>query len=471
MAFDKDPVYGRTHDATNWDDADGAEVNDKLGCLTNDLLAVTCFKLGKPDDDICRLEFAEDLNNLQAGDTIRVHNISKHNFDDLACIPYNTAAGVDTANKIVVTVVVDTPSDMVLTTGFIGALHDLDPPNGKWACRLVEDLASPIAGDLTVTEVEAELTTAAAVQGIVPIRRVSYVFLGGEGEIGRATFFPRVNFSGAFPAAANPVIPYRLGKPTPAALKLDGADPSYYPTLAFGGTFPAEAVIPYRIGKPTPEKPLLEGADPSYYPTVMFGGTFPAEAVIPYRVGQWFGDRAPPWEPKAQFYPTIPFAVPPASVVIVYLMGKPTPGEPQLEGADPSFYPTIPFGGTFPALPVVPYRMGKPTRKEPLLDGADPGYYPTVMFSGTFPAEAVIPYRVGQWFGDERPAWEPKAKFYPTIIFSTVAPPTNPVIEYRIGKPTAEKPLLDGADPHFYPTIRFGGTFPAERLIPYRMGQ
>lgn len=146
-----DPTYAQTHDASSWSAADGSSVTNVLTCVTNGNTAELCVKPGKAPDDILRIEF-DHLATIAVGDTITIWTNGLHQYVTMALIPYSTAGGVDTGNKITQTAASETI--FTLTSGFIGALHDLG--SGTWAARIAEDLGS--TGDFQLAEVDSDLT-------------------------------------------------------------------------------------------------------------------------------------------------------------------------------------------------------------------------------------------------------------------------------------------------------------------------
>ena len=138
---------------------DVSELTDATTCLTDEDEAIECEKVGKSPDDAERLEFTESRLNLVAGDTITIHHIGVHNWGTTALYPYDGAVSVDDTNKITNTDNTD-PIVMTLDAGFIGALADQG--SDSWACRLIED-GVLLDGDIKITEVDADLTTAVGI--------------------------------------------------------------------------------------------------------------------------------------------------------------------------------------------------------------------------------------------------------------------------------------------------------------------
>jgi len=151
---DADPTYAKGHDATAWDAGDGPAQLDALTTLTNGITNSTAIEQGTVSNNIVRLEFDQPILGLQVGDTVSIHNDGVDTYVNMALVPYSSATGVDTSNKIVQAVVIQGVNVFSLTTGFINTLFDLGA--GKWGCRVVEDLE--IAGFVKLTEVEADLS-------------------------------------------------------------------------------------------------------------------------------------------------------------------------------------------------------------------------------------------------------------------------------------------------------------------------
>ena len=153
-----DPTVAESRDATAWDAADGSVVTDFLTCATDDELVTACVKQGKDPDDIVRVEFP-GLSAIAVGDTVSFNTVMLHNYVTAAFVPYSSASGVDTGNKITVAAVEGGNTTFTLTAGFIAALFDQG--SGTWAARFVEDLE--IDGDVSIREVDSDLTVVAAV--------------------------------------------------------------------------------------------------------------------------------------------------------------------------------------------------------------------------------------------------------------------------------------------------------------------
>lgn len=163
-----DPTYAKPHDATAWDAADGAAIEDWLTSLTDDDTTTdSSNKQGKSPDDILRLEFP-NLSTIAVGDTVSVWIIALHEYVTGALLPYDGASSVLTTNKITVTMVDDSENIFTLTQAFIDDLFDQG--SGTWACRFVED--GEIAGDTNITEIDSDLTLAAAA-ALLPKSRVT----------------------------------------------------------------------------------------------------------------------------------------------------------------------------------------------------------------------------------------------------------------------------------------------------------
>jgi hypothetical protein len=152
----QDPTYAQTHDATAWNAADGAAVTDILTCATDNVTNVNCVKQGKAPDDILRIQFP-GLSTIAVGDTVSIHFSAIHNYGTMALVPYSSASGVTTTNRLTYVVSGGSPAVFTLTAAFIADLFDQG--SGTWAARIVED--SEIAGDIGIDEVDSDLTLAA----------------------------------------------------------------------------------------------------------------------------------------------------------------------------------------------------------------------------------------------------------------------------------------------------------------------
>ena len=153
-----DPTYAKPHDASAWDAADGSAIEDWLTSLTDDdTTSDSGNKQGKGPDDILRLEFP-NLSTIAVGDTVSVWIIALHNYGTGALLPYSSATGVTTTDKITVTMVDDAENVFTLTQAFIDDLFDQG--SGTWAARFVED--GEINGDINITEIDSNLTVTGA---------------------------------------------------------------------------------------------------------------------------------------------------------------------------------------------------------------------------------------------------------------------------------------------------------------------
>jgi hypothetical protein len=148
-----DPTYGQSHDAADWDAADGAAVTDALADLTDDDTATTAVTQGQGTNDIVRMEFP-GLSGIAAGDTITVHFDMTMNYTTMVLLPYSSATGVTTTNKLSYTMSGGTPAVFTLTSAWITDLFDQG--SDTFACRIVEDLE--IDGSVELTEVDSDLT-------------------------------------------------------------------------------------------------------------------------------------------------------------------------------------------------------------------------------------------------------------------------------------------------------------------------
>lgn len=151
-----DPTFARGKDLTGWNSADGTEGTnvDPPSCINDDVLSVGCITIGSGNNDCLRVEIP-DLITAVSGDTITVHHAMAMNFPTMACLPYNSATGVATGNKLTGATSAN-PIVFTLTTAWVGDLHDLG--SGKAAYRLVEDLALPIAGTDQLRENACDIT-------------------------------------------------------------------------------------------------------------------------------------------------------------------------------------------------------------------------------------------------------------------------------------------------------------------------
>lgn len=162
-----DPTFARGKALTGWSSNDGTEGTnvDPPSCINDDITNSNCISIGTAANACLRLEIP-NLITAVVGDTITIHHAMAMNFDTMACLPYNTANGVATGNKLTAATS-GNPMVFTLTAAWIADLHDLG--SGKAAYRLVEDLALPIAGTDIVRENACDITLPAATFGGVPI--------------------------------------------------------------------------------------------------------------------------------------------------------------------------------------------------------------------------------------------------------------------------------------------------------------
>lgn len=153
----QDPTLCESQDAADWDQVDAGVQTDMLTGMTDDNTATGIKKIGKSPDDVMRAEYAS-LKNKDANGTVTVYWSSDHNVATLACLPYSSATGVDTSEKLTYTVSAGSPATFTLPQTFLDALHDLG--SGKGAIRITEDLG--ISGDIFLSEIDADFTEAAA---------------------------------------------------------------------------------------------------------------------------------------------------------------------------------------------------------------------------------------------------------------------------------------------------------------------
>jgi hypothetical protein len=157
--------------------------------------------------------------------------------------------------------------------------------------------------------------------------------------------------------------------------------------------------------------------------------------------------------------------------------------------------------------PVIPQRVGQwKGQDEEGLDYRESKFTERLPFSGTFPAEPVIPFRMGQWIGDDTEPAPVRTEFRTVLPGVPPAATANPVIAYRRGEMyvaregaiiqagfyrlAAQVAAVATVTPVIDPTVSeqvpeevreilagfqkfvpFAGTFPAEAVIPYFVGQ
>ena len=146
-------TLARTYEASAWDAADGTFAATYLTGLTDGDLLTNVVQQGTSPDEILKLEFPS-LSTLSAMDTVTVEVIQLTSYVTMALLPYDADGTVDTSNKITVTAATGT-NTFTLTQVFIDDLFDRG--GGKWACRVVEDLA--IAGNAAISECGSDITT------------------------------------------------------------------------------------------------------------------------------------------------------------------------------------------------------------------------------------------------------------------------------------------------------------------------
>ena len=132
----QDPTLVASYDATSWIADDGAQIDDRTSCATDDEIPTNCVdKIGKNPDDVLRIEIPT-LADAANGGTITVEITDVHQISGFAMLPYTSAVAVSATNKITASGGTGTKV-FTLTTDFLNDLHDLG--SGKAAVRLTED--------------------------------------------------------------------------------------------------------------------------------------------------------------------------------------------------------------------------------------------------------------------------------------------------------------------------------------------
>lgn len=130
--------------------------------VTDDNTAIDFAKQGKSPDDIVKVYFDLDPLGLAVGNTISVWVSGLHNYGTMALLPYSSASGVTTTDKITVAAVANSELVFTLTQNWIDDLFDqgdLGTVSGRtnsFAVRIVEDLE--ISGDAKLTEIDSVLS-------------------------------------------------------------------------------------------------------------------------------------------------------------------------------------------------------------------------------------------------------------------------------------------------------------------------
>lgn len=139
----------------NWDSNDGVTGDDMLSCMTDGDLTTLCSQIGLGSND-CAKFLIPGLINAVEGDTVKIWWTARMLFPSISLLPYDTATGVGTANAILQGANPgNSPATLILTSSWIAELHDRGSAEG--AFRIVEFNSSPIAGNISITEVQVNL--------------------------------------------------------------------------------------------------------------------------------------------------------------------------------------------------------------------------------------------------------------------------------------------------------------------------
>ncbi len=197
---------------TSWLVADGAST-DITACMTDENLGTNCGSEIRAINNALRLEVMKDPATLTSL-TMRLEVSGVMTAGDYAMLAYDSATGVTTTDKIVLTVSATGTFDFVATAGFISQLFDQG--GGSFAIRIVPDLngggrISKSEGDteavgplVTISGVTRDKDGAPLASGKVALFKVlsegppeTYVFMGSTTSDGSGVYSFTVEGTGS----------------------------------------------------------------------------------------------------------------------------------------------------------------------------------------------------------------------------------------------------------------------------------
>lgn len=142
-------------DLVNWDSDDGFVGDDLITCMTDGDTTTLCAQIGRSPNE-CAKFIVPGLKNAVAGDTITITWTARMQFPSMAIMPYGAAEGVTTGNEFVQAAnPANSPATITLNADWIADLFDRG--SGSAAFRIVEFNSSPVAGNISITEVQVNL--------------------------------------------------------------------------------------------------------------------------------------------------------------------------------------------------------------------------------------------------------------------------------------------------------------------------
>lgn len=176
----RDPSYCKSHDASDWLAVDGSALIDMIagvGCppdtVIDDDTVIAVAKIGKAPDDVMRVEV--DSGGLPAvDDTVTIHFGMTHNFDTAVILAYGSSFTdpVETG-KLTYAVSGGTPAVFTITQAFIDELT-LNGAGDTWAFRFSEDGGFSGNDDISVNEVDLDITAVGGPALSIPVAMYQY---------------------------------------------------------------------------------------------------------------------------------------------------------------------------------------------------------------------------------------------------------------------------------------------------------
>lgn len=149
------PTFIRGQVLVNWNSGDGVNGDLVTDCMTDGDTTTLCVQVGLGDNDCLKVS-VPGLLSAVPGDFLILSWIARMSFGSFNISPYSAAFNITTTNALGVGAAPgNSPATIVLTQAWIDDLFDFG--SGTGAFRIVENLATPIAGNASVTELEVHL--------------------------------------------------------------------------------------------------------------------------------------------------------------------------------------------------------------------------------------------------------------------------------------------------------------------------